>query len=225
MLHCISPVLALSGGSQDGEFTSAFGGVAEVHGRTASAAFDANAPKRPLADARAHLNVMELRKPRYAARLCSVVSRCLSRGVRNAMPGVMVAGGRHAQEKVQLYRNGEAIYARLSCLYLSECKRSEGAGDLLERYASYFHGVSTLSSTQRTGHSSSSRVKDRLRESWSRSSLRWRRPRGGMTAQDTSRCASTVCEAPSILACLSMGELRKVSMSGCLKQGGSTKAR
>ena len=45
-----------------------------------------------------------------------------------------------------------------------------------------------------------------------------------MTAQDTSRCASTVCEAQSILACLSMGELRKVSMSGCLKQGGSPKA-
>jgi hypothetical protein len=38
--------LALSGGSQGGEFTSAFGGVAEVHGRTASAAFDANDPYR-----------------------------------------------------------------------------------------------------------------------------------------------------------------------------------
>jgi hypothetical protein len=35
--------MALSSGSQDGEFTSAFGRVAEVHGRTASAAFDANA--------------------------------------------------------------------------------------------------------------------------------------------------------------------------------------
>ena len=42
-----------------------------------------------------------------------------------------------------------------------------------------------------------------------------------MTAQDTSRCASTVCEVQNILACLSMGELRKASMSGCLKQGGS----
>jgi hypothetical protein len=35
----------LSGGSQGSEFTSAFGGVAEVHGRTASAAFDANDPQ------------------------------------------------------------------------------------------------------------------------------------------------------------------------------------
>jgi hypothetical protein len=38
--------MALSSGSQGGEFTSAFGGVAEVHGRTASAAFDANDPNR-----------------------------------------------------------------------------------------------------------------------------------------------------------------------------------
>jgi hypothetical protein len=42
----MSPVVALSGGSQGGEFTSAFGGVAEVHGRMASAAFDANDPNR-----------------------------------------------------------------------------------------------------------------------------------------------------------------------------------
>jgi hypothetical protein len=41
----MSPVLALSGGSQGGKFTSAFGEVAEVHGPTASAAFDANDPK------------------------------------------------------------------------------------------------------------------------------------------------------------------------------------
>ena len=40
--------MALSGGSQGGEFTSAFGGVAEVHGRTASAAFDANDPNSDL---------------------------------------------------------------------------------------------------------------------------------------------------------------------------------
>jgi hypothetical protein len=46
-----------------------------------------------------------------------------------------------------------------------------------------------------------------------------------MTAQDTPRCASIACEVQSILACLSMGELRKESMSGCLKQGGSPKAR
>ena len=46
LLHCMSPVLALSGGSHDGEFTSAFGGVAEVHGRTASAAFEAYDLKR-----------------------------------------------------------------------------------------------------------------------------------------------------------------------------------
>jgi hypothetical protein len=37
---------ALSGGSQGGEFTSAFGGVAEVHGRTASAA-STRMPSRP----------------------------------------------------------------------------------------------------------------------------------------------------------------------------------
>src|SRR5580704_7881620 len=38
----------LSGGSQGGEFTSVFGGVAEVHGRTTSAAFDANDPNSDL---------------------------------------------------------------------------------------------------------------------------------------------------------------------------------
>src|SRR6202011_4981760 len=43
------------------------------------------------------------------------------------------------EEKVQLYRNGEAVYGRLSRLYLPECKRSEGAGDILERYAAYSH--------------------------------------------------------------------------------------
>ena len=36
----------LSGGSHGGEFKSAFGGVAEMHGRTASAAFEANDPNR-----------------------------------------------------------------------------------------------------------------------------------------------------------------------------------
>ena len=40
--------MALSGGSQGGEFTSAFGRAAEVHGRTASAAFEANDPLRSL---------------------------------------------------------------------------------------------------------------------------------------------------------------------------------
>jgi hypothetical protein len=35
LLHRMSPLLAPSGESQGGEFTSAFGGVAEVHGRTA----------------------------------------------------------------------------------------------------------------------------------------------------------------------------------------------
>ena len=40
--------MALSGGSQGGEFTSAFGGAAEVYGRMASAAFDANDPKPTL---------------------------------------------------------------------------------------------------------------------------------------------------------------------------------
>ena len=39
-----SRLLALSGGSQGGEFTSAFGGVAEVHGRTASPDFEAFDP-------------------------------------------------------------------------------------------------------------------------------------------------------------------------------------
>ena len=38
--------MALSGGSQGGEFTSAFGGVAEVHGPTASVAFEAYDPNR-----------------------------------------------------------------------------------------------------------------------------------------------------------------------------------
>ena len=41
--------MALSGGSQGGEFTSAFGGVAEVHGSTASAAFAAYDPSETLA--------------------------------------------------------------------------------------------------------------------------------------------------------------------------------
>jgi hypothetical protein len=40
--------MAQSGGGQRGEFTSAFGGAAEVHGRTASTAFDANDPMRRL---------------------------------------------------------------------------------------------------------------------------------------------------------------------------------
>jgi hypothetical protein len=44
LLQRMSPELALSGESQGVEFTSAFGGVAEVHGRTASVAFDANDP-------------------------------------------------------------------------------------------------------------------------------------------------------------------------------------
>jgi hypothetical protein len=42
----VSPQVALSGGSQGGEFTSAFGGAAELHGRMASAAYDANDPTR-----------------------------------------------------------------------------------------------------------------------------------------------------------------------------------
>src|SRR2546423_755282 len=45
----LSRSVALSRGSQGGEFTSAFGGVAEVHGRTASAAFNANDPSATLA--------------------------------------------------------------------------------------------------------------------------------------------------------------------------------
>jgi hypothetical protein len=49
LLHCVSPVVALSGESQGGEFTSAFGGVAEVHGRTASAASEAYDPQATLA--------------------------------------------------------------------------------------------------------------------------------------------------------------------------------
>jgi hypothetical protein len=44
----MSPVVALSGGSQGGEFTSAFGGPAEVHGRRASVEFDADDPPRTL---------------------------------------------------------------------------------------------------------------------------------------------------------------------------------
>jgi putative ABC transport system substrate-binding protein len=45
----MSPEVALSGESQGGEFTSAFGGVAEVHGRTASAASEAYDPPATLA--------------------------------------------------------------------------------------------------------------------------------------------------------------------------------
>ena len=40
--------MALSGGSHGGELTSAFGGVAEVHGPTASAAFEAYDPTRTM---------------------------------------------------------------------------------------------------------------------------------------------------------------------------------
>src|ERR1700730_11849412 len=46
LTRCGSPLMAQSGASHGGEFTSAFGGVAEVHGPTASAAFDANDPSR-----------------------------------------------------------------------------------------------------------------------------------------------------------------------------------
>jgi hypothetical protein len=46
LLQCMSPVLAQSVEGQGVEFTSVFGGAAEVHGRTASAAFDANDPTR-----------------------------------------------------------------------------------------------------------------------------------------------------------------------------------
>jgi hypothetical protein len=45
----MSPLLALSGESQGGEFTSAFGRATEVRGPTASAAFDANDPSATLA--------------------------------------------------------------------------------------------------------------------------------------------------------------------------------
>jgi hypothetical protein len=45
----MSPQLAQSVGGQGVEFTSAFGRAAEVHGRTASAAFDANDPSPTLA--------------------------------------------------------------------------------------------------------------------------------------------------------------------------------
>jgi hypothetical protein len=49
LLRRITPLMAQSGGSQGGEFTSAFGGAAELHGRMASAAFDANDPSATLA--------------------------------------------------------------------------------------------------------------------------------------------------------------------------------
>jgi hypothetical protein len=52
------PRLYLSGGSQGGEFTSAFGGVAEVHGRTASAAFDAFDPNRSLGGSKSRTAVV-----------------------------------------------------------------------------------------------------------------------------------------------------------------------
>jgi hypothetical protein len=44
----MSQLVALSGGSHGGEFTSAFGGAAEVHGPTASAAFEAYDPQETL---------------------------------------------------------------------------------------------------------------------------------------------------------------------------------
>jgi ABC transporter substrate binding protein len=46
---CSRQLLALSGGGHGGELTSAFGGVAEVHGPTASAAFEAFDPSLPCA--------------------------------------------------------------------------------------------------------------------------------------------------------------------------------
>ena len=44
LLHRTSLQMAQSGGGKRVEFTSAFGRAAEVHGRTASAVFDANDP-------------------------------------------------------------------------------------------------------------------------------------------------------------------------------------
>jgi hypothetical protein len=58
-----------------------------------------------------------------------------------------------------------------------------------------------------------------VKVSWSPSSRRWKKPRGGTTAPHTPRCARTVCAAQSILACSSKGECQKSSMSVCLKQG------
>jgi hypothetical protein len=49
LLRCISPLVALNGGGQGVEFTSAFGGAAEVYGPAASDAFDANDPSPTLA--------------------------------------------------------------------------------------------------------------------------------------------------------------------------------
>jgi hypothetical protein len=49
LLQCISPVMALSGGSQGGELTSAFGEAAEVHGRKAPIASEAYDPSPTLA--------------------------------------------------------------------------------------------------------------------------------------------------------------------------------
>jgi hypothetical protein len=60
----MSLLLALSGGSQGGEFTSAFGGVAEVHGRTASIASEAYDPSRKWSVHRSSRDDVDLRGAR-----------------------------------------------------------------------------------------------------------------------------------------------------------------
>ena len=63
--------MAQSGGGQCAEFTSAFGRAAEVHGRTASGAFDANDPERSL----------RLRRSTAIPALLNVKTACSQRGI------------------------------------------------------------------------------------------------------------------------------------------------
>jgi hypothetical protein len=46
LLRCMSPQVALSGGSQCGDLRQLLGEQRKCNGRTASAAFDANDPKQ-----------------------------------------------------------------------------------------------------------------------------------------------------------------------------------
>ena len=97
LLHRMSPVVALSGGSQGGEFTSAFGRAAEVHGRTASAAFDANRRTlvpRPILKAEFEANAVLRKGDGYQGRsyLISLISLISRRAKMAPYSGPSLAG-------------------------------------------------------------------------------------------------------------------------------------
>src|ERR1700738_3474964 len=91
--------MAQSGESQGGEFTSAFGEAAELHGRMASAAFDANDPERKLATRLAQQTVSRLRQhaavvaaiPRPSA--FAALSDCTSHRRRKPIFAIVHASG------------------------------------------------------------------------------------------------------------------------------------